>query len=285
MQQKKTLTIAEYSRLRGLNKSTVSRQVREGKIPTVDGRIDPIAADQAREQNLNPARKAGAARRKAGKRNDTESNATPAENSPAVAHVVRRIISVDQQLAFGRACLAVGSTPEQAFAIGSWFGSAVAGAIPEVSVEDLEGCSDPSEAEWRRALGAIDFEEADSLYGLAGGTSDGQKVETAAARPKPETLLEAQTRKEIALANLREVEAALACGAAVSISDAMELVGRDYAACRSRLLAIPYAAAPEVAPITDPHEVETVLRKAIHEALRELSEAKHVIDEAVQIAQ
>jgi hypothetical protein len=44
---------AAYARLRKLNRSTISRQIREGKIPTHDGLIDPDEADQAREQNLN----------------------------------------------------------------------------------------------------------------------------------------------------------------------------------------------------------------------------------------
>jgi hypothetical protein len=61
MQRKneQTLSISEYARLRGLNKSTISRQVKSGQIPTRDGRIDPVAADQARERNLDPGKKIG----------------------------------------------------------------------------------------------------------------------------------------------------------------------------------------------------------------------------------
>src|SRR5689334_12444125 len=66
MQQKnaKTLSIAQYAKLRGLNRSTIDRQIKQGKIPSSGGRIDPIAADRARERNLNPARREEAARRK-----------------------------------------------------------------------------------------------------------------------------------------------------------------------------------------------------------------------------
>ena len=50
--QQKLITIAKYANLRGLNRSPISRQVAAGKIPTIDGRIDPAAADRARERNL-----------------------------------------------------------------------------------------------------------------------------------------------------------------------------------------------------------------------------------------
>lgn len=66
MQQIKPKLIgpAEYARSRHLNRSTVSRQIRDDKIPTVGGLIDPAAADRARELNLNQTRRAEAQRRK-----------------------------------------------------------------------------------------------------------------------------------------------------------------------------------------------------------------------------
>src|SRR5689334_22580636 len=48
---------AEYARMRGLAKSTISREVQRGQIPTVDGRIDPVAADRARNENLDQAKR------------------------------------------------------------------------------------------------------------------------------------------------------------------------------------------------------------------------------------
>ena len=50
------LTPAEYARLRGLNRSTVSRQIKTGAIPTTRGKIDPKKADRARAENLDPTR-------------------------------------------------------------------------------------------------------------------------------------------------------------------------------------------------------------------------------------
>jgi hypothetical protein len=43
---------AAYSRLRGLSHVLVAKQVRQGLIPTVNGMIDPDAADRARAANL-----------------------------------------------------------------------------------------------------------------------------------------------------------------------------------------------------------------------------------------
>ena len=52
------ITPAEYARSRNLNKSTVSRQIRNGAIPTTaDGLIDPLAADRSRDYYLNPKRR------------------------------------------------------------------------------------------------------------------------------------------------------------------------------------------------------------------------------------
>lgn len=59
MQQatKELITPAAYARLRGLNRSTVSRQIRDGVIPTTGGMIGPEAADRARDSNLNQKRR------------------------------------------------------------------------------------------------------------------------------------------------------------------------------------------------------------------------------------
>jgi hypothetical protein len=50
------VSLSEYARRRGLNKSTISRQVRDGFIPTRDGKINPVEADRARAENLDPSR-------------------------------------------------------------------------------------------------------------------------------------------------------------------------------------------------------------------------------------
>jgi hypothetical protein len=44
---------AEYARLRGLNRSTISRQIGDGIIPVHNGLLEPAEADLAREKNLD----------------------------------------------------------------------------------------------------------------------------------------------------------------------------------------------------------------------------------------
>lgn len=51
------ITPAEYARRRGLNKSTVYRQIADKKIPTVGDLVDVAAADVARKKNVNLRKK------------------------------------------------------------------------------------------------------------------------------------------------------------------------------------------------------------------------------------
>jgi len=53
MKKSDLISPAEYARQRGLSKSTVSRQIRDGKIPMRDGMVDPREADKARRLNLD----------------------------------------------------------------------------------------------------------------------------------------------------------------------------------------------------------------------------------------
>jgi hypothetical protein len=59
MQQKRIcntddlITPAAYAKGRGLNRSTVCRQIAKGAIPTHDGKVDPAEADEARRNNLS----------------------------------------------------------------------------------------------------------------------------------------------------------------------------------------------------------------------------------------
>jgi len=76
----KLVTAAGYARLRNLNRSTVSRQVKSGLIPIHDGGlIDPAEADRARERNLDPAKVAAADVRK--------HNPSPTESRTPLAEV------------------------------------------------------------------------------------------------------------------------------------------------------------------------------------------------------
>jgi len=50
--------MAGYARRAGLSRQVISKQVREGKIPTHDGLIDPEEADRARARNVSSRRPA-----------------------------------------------------------------------------------------------------------------------------------------------------------------------------------------------------------------------------------
>jgi hypothetical protein len=98
MQQKsesgKLVSQAEYARIRGLAKSTVSRQVRSGVIPLVNGKIDPAAADLAREGNLNPARRLAAACRKSAHRQQPSRVVEIGSRPGSLAHAQLKIAEV-----------------------------------------------------------------------------------------------------------------------------------------------------------------------------------------------
>lgn len=59
------ISLSAYARRIGLSRQTIAKQVREGKIPTHNGLIDPEEADRARARNVSsrrPARQTAASR-------------------------------------------------------------------------------------------------------------------------------------------------------------------------------------------------------------------------------
>lgn len=187
--QRKLVTVSEYARLRGLNRSTINRQVRSGQIPTVTGKIDPLLADRAREQNLDQTRREQAARRKADAQKDKRAARVAVHRAPVVddsndsaAAVVRdladdavyrerlatlrRIVGCDQQTTFARVAVKMGCSREQAFALGSWFGCqpCLVTDIHDADLENVRLFPSPSDEEWRDALGDFDIDAADMLF-------------------------------------------------------------------------------------------------------------------------
>src|ERR1039458_6977759 len=137
---------AAYARLRGLNRSTVSRQIRDGKIQAPGGMIDPAAADRARAENLDGIRHAQATARKverAAKAATTpnelirsvaakcwktpEEKPAPPVHRPAVASgteahaavvaVLRRIVAPTEVLRFAAVALRLGCSASQAYSL------------------------------------------------------------------------------------------------------------------------------------------------------------------------
>jgi len=172
----KLITASEYARLRDLNKSTVSRQIRRGQIPvSAEGLIEPVAADRARERNLNQTKRLGAELRKRSlpPRGDRKVDAVAAPPAAAVdeldvAHqarvsVLAEIAAPSEVIAFAMSCVSLGCSRELACALAQLYSAWPALALADIGSEDLEGFAEPSPDEWRRALGRFDVEAADAL--------------------------------------------------------------------------------------------------------------------------
>jgi hypothetical protein len=52
----KLLSQRQYARLRGVSQVAVSKAVRSGRIPTINGKIDPVAADRAWIENTDQSK-------------------------------------------------------------------------------------------------------------------------------------------------------------------------------------------------------------------------------------
>jgi len=88
----------------------------------------------------------------------------------------------------------------------------------------------------------------------------------------PEDYLAARARKEAALADLAEMEAAELRGDLVRTDDVVSCWGEMMASLRARLLVLPSMAAPQVSAPGRALEVQGILAKLVNEALSELSD-------------
>lgn len=86
-----------------------------------------------------------------------------------------------------------------------------------------------------------------------------------------ETLEEAKTRKEAALASLHELELAEKTGRLLDAEKVTEWWVRMITNAKTKILAIPTKAAPLVIGCKSPAQAKDVLEQHIHEALTELS--------------
>jgi DNA invertase Pin-like site-specific DNA recombinase len=175
MQQtnEKLITPAEYARLRGLNRSTIGRQIAEGKIPTADGKIDPVAADRARDRNIDQGRREQAARQKARRAKkpiplavQPIRRALTAADKGAVVDTLQQILAPEEILRFARVALRAGCSSQQAYVLATWFSVQPTMNLDGVEVEDLcNGFEDPTDDAWREVLGKdFDFDSADAKY-------------------------------------------------------------------------------------------------------------------------
>jgi hypothetical protein len=181
-----------YAKLRGLNKSTVSRQIAAGVIPLHDGLIDPVEADASRDRNLCHSHRAAAKFKK------DMAGAPTAEVVPAMApaapvdrvgaeragmaSAIRRVAAPAQALAFARIALRCGCTRLQAFVVASWHTMLSALAVDELDDSVLATIKEPTEEEWRTLLGDFDFDRAWVAVDRAGHEPGVQQDDVVALR-------------------------------------------------------------------------------------------------------
>lgn len=82
-----------------------------------------------------------------------------------------------------------------------------------------------------------------------------------------ESYAEAQRRKEVALADLRELELAQKSGQLVEVTTAALYLANATKAVQNQLLSIPDKTAPLLAAVTDVRECRDLVLKEIREAL------------------
>jgi terminase small subunit / prophage DNA-packing protein len=93
-------------------------------------------------------------------------------------------------------------------------------------------------------------------------------------KPVDKSLQESQRRKELALAELRELELAKAKGELAPVKELNQHFATGILRARDILLRIPAELADRLAQTSDPIEVKNLLRAEIHRALKQLSEYK-----------
>lgn len=106
----------------------------------------------------------------------------------------------------------------------------------------------------------------------------GGKREGAGRKPGPtsqhaQEFAKARARKEIALAEIREMEAAKVRGELIELAIVREDWINAINIAKSRFLALPSRLGPEVANLTDIRAIEEIILSEVHEILEELAGA------------
>ena len=176
------LTPAAYARLRKLNKSTVSRQIHEGKIPLrADGLINFGEADRARERNLDPAQRWEQEHRKKskGRKKATQGVGVRTQRSEVLAvgksesgidesllmAVLHTLTDPEQQRAFATTVLTLGCSPELAYWLAVAYGDQIAAAeCFDVLDEDQHEAAAHPTADLSAVLGKLNFSALDEEY-------------------------------------------------------------------------------------------------------------------------
>jgi hypothetical protein len=135
-----------------------------------NGLIDPIAADSAREKNLDPARRAGAELRK--RNRPPERRAPDPGEGDGSAREVRidvlaEVTAVREVLGFAEDCVRMGLSKVQACAAAQLYSIHAGEALPDIECDDYDArFADPTPDDWHRLFGDFDIAEADALVEL-----------------------------------------------------------------------------------------------------------------------
>lgn len=103
-------------------------------------------------------------------------------------------------------------------------------------------------------------------------SSGNGSVNTDEAEGETESYASAQARKEVALANLRELEHRQKLGELVDVADMERAWATAGQTMRDGLLSLPELIAPQVAAVTDPRQVRDILRAEIRKVIENIPE-------------
>lgn len=124
----------------------------------------------------------------------------------------------------------------------------------------------------KSANGLIDSGQADRDW-IANTNRNKQRHPKVESELIDESMSEAQTRKEIALANLRELEEAEKRGLMIEAEDVRKAWSGHIAAVKNTLLLMPPRVAPKLASASGVHEIQAVLDRELRALLVEFSDA------------
>jgi hypothetical protein len=123
-----------------------------------------------------------------------------------------------------------------------------------------------------RALSIAPDSPASSASPVSTAVSEALLADIESQHDAGENFFNAQRRKEIALANLRELEEKLKCGSLIEVDAVRVEWGKHISAVKNSLLLLPSKLAPKLASSTEVLKCQHLLDKALRDVLTELSD-------------
>ena len=101
-----------------------------------------------------------------------------------------------------------------------------------------------------------------------------KKNAVSAVKVTDDDIKAARLRRELAMAELKELDLAVRKGELVAAAEAEKQMGAMILNAKSKLLALPGKLAPMLAGLSDAGRVESIIKSGIYEALNELAAGK-----------